>query len=104
MSRTTNVEKEVSRSIARIQAWVMAFVMGALCGLGMFIMTAWLLIKGGPNVGLHLQLLGQYFIGYSVSWIGCFIGMFYGMLVGGIAGWCIGFIYNRVVDIRRPGK
>jgi hypothetical protein len=30
-------------------------------------MTIWLVIKGGPNMGQHLQLLGQYFVGYSVS-------------------------------------
>jgi hypothetical protein len=64
-------------------------------------MTVWLLIKGGENVGLHLQLLGHYFIGYSVSWKGSFVGLFYGAGVGWIVGWTIGIVYNRIVDIRR---
>ena len=95
-----NKAKEVRKVVARIQAVVLAFVMGVICGLSIFIATAWLLIKGGPNVGEHLQLLGQYFPGYKVTWFGSFVGMFYGVIVGGIAGWLIGFIYNRIVDIK----
>jgi hypothetical protein len=64
-------------------------------------MTAWLLIKGGPQVGAHLQLLGHYFIGYSVTWKGSLVGLFYGALVGGVVGWSIGTIYNGIVAIRQ---
>jgi hypothetical protein len=64
-------------------------------------MTAWLLIKGGPHVGAHLQLLGHYFVGYSVTWQGSLVGFFYGALVGGVVGWSIGTIYNGVVVIRQ---
>jgi hypothetical protein len=70
-------------------------------GLGIFVMTVWLLIKGGPQVGLHLQLLSHYFIGYSVTWTGSVVGCFYGALIGGIVGWTIGKIYNGVVGIRQ---
>jgi hypothetical protein len=95
---------ELSRTVARIQAGVMALVFGLIGGLGMFLMTVWLLIKGGHNVGRHLNLLGHYFIGYSVSWTGSVIGLFYGALVGGLIGWAIGKIYNRIVDIRFPSS
>ena len=64
-------------------------------------MTVWLVLKGGPHVGAHLQLLGQYFIGYSVTWLGSFIGLFYGAVLGGSIGWAIGVIYNRVVALRQ---
>ncbi|RMF60851.1 MAG: hypothetical protein D6748_03115, partial [Calditrichaeota bacterium] len=59
-----------------------------------------LLIKGGPNVGAHLNLLGQYFVGYSVTWTGSFIGLLWGGLVGWLVGWLIGLIYNRIVWLR----
>jgi hypothetical protein len=91
---------EVSRAIAGIQTGVLTIVFAALGGFGLFLMTAWLVIKDGPNVGAHLQLLGQYFPGYSVTWLGSIIGFFYGALVGGVIGWSIGTIYNRVVRIR----
>ena len=86
--------------VARIQAGILAFVMAVICGTVLFLMTAWLLLKGGSEVGPHLQLLEQYFIGYSVSWSGCFVGLFYGALVGGLWGWLIGLLYNRIVAIR----
>jgi hypothetical protein len=94
------VGDEVSRAIARIQTGVLTIVFAALCGSGLFLMTAWLVLKDGPNVGAHLQLLGQYFPGYSVTWTGSVIGFLYGALVGGAAGWAIGTIYNRIVGIR----
>jgi hypothetical protein len=91
---------EVSRAIARIQTGVLTIVFAALGGLGLFLMTAWLLVKDGPNVGAHLQLLGNYFPGYSVTWLGSLVGLTYGALVGGVAGWSIGTIYNKVVSFR----
>src|SRR5262245_53656600 len=91
---------ELSRAVARIQAGVLALVFGLIGGLVVFLMTAWLIIKGGANVGQHLRLLSQYFIGYSVSWPGSIIGLFYGALVGGAVGWAIGRIYNHIVSIR----
>jgi hypothetical protein len=91
---------ELSRSVARIQAGVLALVFGVLGGFGLFIMTVWLILMGGPKVGPHLQLLSNYFPGYSVTWSGGIIGFFWGMLVGGIIGWSIGQLYNRIVSIR----
>jgi hypothetical protein len=69
-------------------------------GVGLFVMTAWLVIEGGPDVGQHLQLLGNYFFGYTVTWWGSVVGLFYGALCGGVVGWGIGTIYNKVIRIR----
>jgi len=63
-------------------------------------MTVWLLVKGGPQVGMHLQLLRHYFIGYTVTWPGSVVGFCYGALLGGMVGWAIGRIYNGVVRFR----
>lgn len=80
----------------------MALVFGLIGGLGLFLMTVWLIVKGGERVGPHLGLLGQYFIGYSVTWKGSIIGFFWGALAGAGIGWAIGNIYNRIVGIRFP--
>ena len=92
--------RQVSHSIARLHAGILAFVLGLTCGFGLFAMTVWLLIKGGPDVGQHLQLLSQYLIGYSVTFGGAIVGFFYGVLIGGIVGWTIGFVYNRIAEMR----
>jgi hypothetical protein len=100
MNRDPKAKEEISRAVAKIQGGVLAVVCGLIGGVGLFIMTVWLLLEGGPQVGSHLQLLSNYFIGYSVTWQGSVIGLFYGALTGGILGWIIGFIYNRVVMLR----
>ncbi len=101
MVGTHDETDEVRRAVARIQTGVLALTSALIGGIGLFVLTAWLLIKGGPRTGEHLQLLGQYFVGYSVTWKGSVIGLFYGALVGGVVGWAIGAIYNWMVSIRQ---
>ncbi len=100
MGTNPKANEEISRAVAKIQGGVLAVVCGLIGGMGLFIMTVWLLLEGGPQVGSHLQLLSNYFIGYSVTWPGSIIGLFYGALTGGVLGWIVGFIYNKVVMIR----
>lgn len=100
MTRPSDPEREVSRAVARLQAGILALVFGVIGGLTLFILTAWLLIKGGINVGEHLQLLRHYLPGYSVTWTGAFVGLLWGGLLGGLAGWAVGMIYNLMIRVR----
>ena len=90
----------IQSSVARLRASVMAVVFGLTGGVGLWVATAWLLIKGGEQVGYHLGLLSNYFPGYRVSWPGSFLGLFYGGLLGAVVGWSVAWIYNRVVRLR----
>ena len=92
--------KEIGRAVTKMQAGVLAVVFAFFGGASLFLMTVWLLIKSGPNVGAHLRLLGNYFPGYSVTWLGSIVGLFYGALVGGAIGWSLGTIYNKVARLR----
>lgn len=92
---------EISRTLARIKADALAVVCAVIGGVGLFAMTAWLVIKDGQQAGQHLQLLSNYFVGYSVTWPGAFVGLVYGAMTGGGVGWAIGRIYNRVVNVRQ---
>jgi hypothetical protein len=95
------------KGVVRLNAKFVGLVVGLLLGLAIFIATNWLVIKAhaAPNhewpVGPHLQLLGQFFIGYRVSFLGSIIGFLYGFAIGSIAGTAVGFIYNKIVDLRR---
>jgi uncharacterized membrane protein len=104
MSTEAREPNELTRVVARIHAGVLAVTFALIGGLSLFVMTVWLLLKGGPHVGAHLQLLGQYLIGYSVTWTGSLIGLVYGGLLGGIVGWIIGNLYNMVVNVRQPER
>jgi hypothetical protein len=104
MTQQKSQKDELSQAIARIKTAALSLVCAVMGGVGLCVMTLWLVIKGGPNTGAHLQLLSQYFIGYSVTWWGSFVGLFYGTLTGGIIGWIVGTIYNRVTHLRFDDK
>lgn len=101
MSEGGDESSEIGREVARIRAGVLAFVCAVVGGTGLFVMTAWLLVKGGPRVGRHLGLLGQYFPGYSVTWGGSVLGFFYGAAVAGTGGWIVAAVYNAVAARRQ---
>lgn len=94
---------QIRRPVVRLQAFVLGISGAVLGGSGLFVMTVWLLVKGGEQVGPHLSLLGQYFPGYSVTWGGAFLGLAYGALVGAVVGAMIGWIYNLVAAARHRG-
>jgi len=93
----------VNHAIARLRASVMAVVIGLTSGTGLFVATAWLVIRGGDTVGPTLALLHHYLPGYSVTWPGAFLGLFYATLLGGLVGWTVAFIYNKVATLRGGG-
>jgi hypothetical protein len=84
-----------------LNAKVFGLALGLMMGLGLFVATNWLVIKGGDPVGPHLQLLSQYFIGYRVSFLGSLIGFAYGFALGTLSGSSIGWIYNKIVSLRQ---
>jgi len=85
---------------ARLHRATLCLTFAVIGGALVFLVTAVLLLKGGSSVGPHLALLGQYFPGYTVSWIGSLVGLFWGALAGGILGFIFGSVYNQVVDLR----
>lgn len=98
---TRDLEQLVLTRLVRLNATVQGIVTGLVVGLGIFIATNWLILKGGDVVGPHLSLLGQFFIGYRVSFVGSLIGFVYGFLSGFIAGYFVASIYNRIVGFRQ---
>ena len=98
---TQKEEALIHSAVARLRAGVMAIVCGMLSGVGLMVATVWLVIRGGPNVGEHLGLLGHYLPGYSVTWPGVCLGFVYGAAIGGAIGWVTAWIYNKVLNIRR---
>ena len=93
---TPHEEKLLRHSVARAneQGWGITF--GLLAGVGLFLATAILLIRGGENVGQHLSLIGIYFPGFSVTWGGAFIGFVYAFVVGYALGRTVATVYNRM--------
>lgn len=82
--------------VARLNARANAVALGLMMGLGLFIATNFLVIKGGMNVGAHLSLLSIYFPGYTVSFPGSLIGFIYAFVLGYGLGRLVSGVYNRV--------
>lgn len=92
-ARPTAPELETAVLRLNARAWGMAF--GLLGGLGLFVATIVLVLKGGPDVGAHLGLLANFFPGYRVTGLGAVVGFGYGFVTGYLVGWLISTVYGR---------
>ncbi|MFC1837102.1 hypothetical protein ACFLYW_00275 [Thermodesulfobacteriota bacterium] len=95
------VDDKLFSGVLLLNAKVVGLALGVIFGLGIFVATNWLIIKGGDRVGPHLILLSQYFIGYKVTFLGSLIGASYGFALGTICGALMGWIYNKIVAFRQ---
>ncbi|MGA7463062.1 MAG: hypothetical protein WBW69_22695 [Candidatus Korobacteraceae bacterium] len=89
-------EEQLERAVILLNGKLLGIVLGFLFGAGLFLATNFLVLKGGPHVGAHLGLLGQFFPGYRVSFWGSIVGFFYMFAVGLIMGVVLGMVYNKV--------
>src|ERR1041384_1691215 len=98
-SEQQNLEKVVLIRLLRLNATVQGVVTGIVAGLGIFIATNWLILtsEDGDVVGPHLALLGQFFIGYKVTFVGSLMGFAYAFFVGFVVGYCVTAMYNYLV-------
>jgi len=92
----TQEREELESTLLRLNARAWGIATGLLFGVGLFLATNILLLKGGDNVGQHLQMLRVFFPGYSVSFLGSLIGFVYAFVVGYAIGRIIGAVYNRL--------
>lgn len=98
------IERLVLVELMRLNGVILGLVLGLLSGFGIFLATIILLIKGGEQVGPHLALLGQFFIGYRVTFGGSLIGFLYGLLFGFVVGYVIAGLYNWVANFREQRR
>jgi hypothetical protein len=101
------LEEVVLTRLMRLNATVQGIVAGLVAGLGLFIATNWLILKGGPVgpegepvIGPHLWLLNNYFPGYSVTFVGSLVGLAYGFAVGFAVGFLVATVYNWIVALK----
>ena len=97
---TPDEERALDEALVRVNEHAWGIALGLLCGVGLFLATELLVLRGGAVVGPHLSLLGIYLPGYHVTWGGAFIGLAYGLALGYVTGLVIGAIYNRLVTLR----
>jgi hypothetical protein len=91
------LKEAFSQAFAKLDRFALGLSTGVTFGCLLFLATLVLVLKGGDVVGPNLELLEQYFFGYSVTMTGSLIGMMYGFVTGFIAGWSFAFLRNAVL-------
>ncbi len=93
-------EEEFTGEIVRLNGAILGLVLGLMAGVIVFLATNLLVVQGGEPLGPHLALLGEFFYGYSVSFVGSLIGSAYAFVLGYLAGWSTARTYNWIVAFR----
>jgi hypothetical protein len=100
------IERLVETRLLRVNALSFGIVTGLVAGLGLFVATNWLVLKGGGGheVGPHLSLLAQYFLGYSVTFAGSLVGFVWAFACGLVVGYVGSWLYNGVARFRHQRR
>jgi hypothetical protein len=77
-----------------ITAFALAF--GIWWGVGLFIMTWWLIFLGA--VPSEIGIFHELYPGYAMTPIGSFVGLIWGFICGGICGAILAWLYNTLAD------
>jgi len=89
-------EEQLEHAVILLNEKLLGIVLGFLMGAGLFLMTNFLILKGGPHVGAHLGMLGNFFPGYRVTFLGSLIGFCYAFALGWLIGVVLGAVYNKI--------
>ena len=88
------LEGAIARVFPKLDRVAFGLSLGLVAGTILLFATLALVLKGGDVVGPNLQLLNQYFPGYSVTVTGSFYGLAYGLVSGFIGGWSFALMRN----------
>ncbi|MFO8163949.1 MAG: bacteriophage holin [Desulfatiglandales bacterium] len=81
----------------RLNIKAFALTCGIIWGLGLFLLTWWIIAFEG--VTGDVTLIGRLYRGYTISPIGSFIGLIWGFIDGLIAGALFAWLYNLVATL-----
>ena len=76
-----------------------ALAAGLLWGLLLFVTT---LVETACGAGHTLNVLGVFYIGYTVSYLGSFVALVYGFVSGALIVAAFSWLYNRCAGKVRP--
>lgn len=89
---------ELTYAFAPIHKRALGVAVGTVFGGFLFVVTAFHVIMR-PADGPPLELLAQYFYGYTVTWAGALIALFWGSMSGFVLGWFAALVRNLTVSI-----
>jgi protoporphyrinogen oxidase len=94
----TTLQEALGQVFAKYDPVALGTAVGSVAGALIFMATAILLVMGGDVVGPTLSLLGNYFLGYEISWPGAFLGLLEAGVGGFAFGYALASMINRVIS------
>lgn len=91
-------DKAIIQAFAKLDKNALGVAVGILIGSMVFVATILLLLIGGDPIGPNMALLGQFFVGYTVSASGAIVGLLYGFFAGFVLGWLTALLRNFLID------
>ena len=84
---------------ARLNPVALGASLAIVSGVTLLLAPDFLVLKGGPQVGVHLGLLSQYLPGYRVTLAGGLIGGLYAAAIGFLLGWTTAALRNMLLNV-----
>ena len=88
------LEDRVREAFARYDPVALGGAVGIVAAVGLFTATVILLLRPEEPKGPTLSLLGQFLVGYEVSWLGSAVGL----VEAGIFGFAYGYVLARILN------
>ena len=92
------LDETLQMAIAPIHKMALGVATGLVSALAVFVATAFI-VALQPNPQPRLDLLANYFYGYTVTWNGALVGAAWAFGVGFVGGWFVGFVRNFVTAV-----
>jgi protoporphyrinogen oxidase len=96
--RRLTPEELIEAAFAKLDPVALGTAVGVVLGLGLFVASVALLLKGGPVVGPNLSLLNNFFLGFRVTWAGALIGLLEATIGGFMLGYILATLRNLGLD------
>jgi len=92
------IDRSAALLFAPLDKRAFGTAIGFVSALLVFVVTLATLAKA-EGARPQMELLAQYFAGYTVSWTGALIGSTWAFAVGFVAGWFVAFVRNLVLAV-----
>jgi hypothetical protein len=93
-----DLAQTMQMAISPVHKAALGAATGLVAGLLVAAATAFIVVLR-PQPEPRLDLLANYFYGYTVSWTGVVVGFSWAFAVGFVGGWFVGFVRNFVTAV-----
>lgn len=89
------IDEKLLHATVKLNTALFAAICGAMAGFTLLFVTFLSLLRGLPQPGHYLSLLGVFLPGYSVTPEGAWFGLLWGFMLGALVGAVIYRVYAR---------